>query len=85
MVDASKRLTNTAFSGLASTVAIMGGVGMVCFTGFETLRQIKRLPRRRLIKLWKRGEQKQQEDSSRYTQEDYEMGHLYYARMFHAT
>lgn len=84
MADVSDRLSNTSFAGLASTVAIMGGIGLVCLTGFETMRQMKRLPRRRLIKFWSKKEEEQRA-SSKLTQEDYEMGHLYHARTFHAT
>lgn len=97
MVDQYGREINTAFKGLATTVAIMGGVGGACLIGFETLRQMKRLPRRQMVEFWKEGPAGNHAaigqdrvgvgvgDRCKDTQEDWEMGHLYHARVFHAT
>ncbi|PWN18768.1 hypothetical protein BCV69DRAFT_62337 [Microstroma glucosiphilum] len=91
MTDYADRNFNTEFSGLATTVAIMGGVGGACLLGYETLRQMKRLPRRSMVKFWQNSSReaepsgKGHSDASRIgTQEDWEMGHLYHARTFHA-
>lgn len=97
MVDYEGRNFNTAFSGLITTVAIMGAVGGCCLIGFETLRQMKRLPRKRFVSFWKQNRAMREgrggiDDKGigigsrrKNTQEDWEMGHLYHARTFHAT
>lgn len=98
MADFHSRNFNTSFSGLITTVIIMGAVGGACLVGFETLRQMKRLPGKRFVPFWKgnyrRGGVDAQDDTGvgigsrrkeKDTQEDWEMGHLYHARTFHAT
>ncbi|KAE8222855.1 hypothetical protein CF319_g4016 [Tilletia indica] len=104
--------TNTTFLGLATTTAIFAGIGGVCLIGFETMRQIKRLPNVQFASLsqpWAafrraevqptsngsghpngdhRPQQKTSNDQQKkelLTCEDWEMGHLYHARTFHAT
>ncbi|KAK0535913.1 hypothetical protein OC834_001357 [Tilletia horrida] len=95
--------TNTTFLGLATTTAIFAGIGGTCLIGFETMRQLKRLPHVHFRSLridfsrLRRGHKASTEahDSSRDSGdleqkqklncEDWEMGHLYHARTFHAT
>jgi hypothetical protein len=69
----------------------MGGVGGACLVGYETLRQMKRLPRRKFIRFWQKDNQESGgvgagplDADRKSTQEDWEMGHLYHARTFHA-
>ncbi|KAK0547677.1 hypothetical protein OC846_004765 [Tilletia horrida] len=88
---------NTTFLGLATTTAIFAAIGGVCLVGFETLRQLKRLPTTHfrsfdLPNLSKKhrktdddGVLKPDAESTKLTCEDWEMGHLYHARTFHAT
>ncbi|CAO1613033.1 unnamed protein product [Parajaminaea phylloscopi] len=96
MADYKERNFNTAFSGLTTTVIIMAVVGACCLIGFESLRQLKRLPRRRFVEFWKEKKGSGREGRGsiddigmstrrKNTQEDWEMGHLYHARTFHAT
>lgn len=95
MADYKARNFNTAFSGLITTVVIMAVVGTCCLVGFETLRQMKRLPRKRLVQFWKSKSTNREGKGviddigigsrRKTTQEDWEMGHLYHARTFHAT
>ncbi|PWN50853.1 hypothetical protein IE53DRAFT_368546 [Violaceomyces palustris] len=104
MGDFQERNFNTGFQGLVTTTAIFCAVGGTCLVGYETLRQLRRLPTVRFTKFWrgKRSERDGQggvdaDDAERdriaggiigtrkkLTCEDWEMGHLYQARMFHA-
>lgn len=72
-------------------MAIMGGVGGACLLGYETLRQMRRLPRRSIVRFWQKSKQDEgmagagpSDADQKLTQEDWEMGHLYHARTFHA-
>ncbi|CAO1636976.1 unnamed protein product [Sympodiomycopsis kandeliae] len=99
MVDYGERNFNTDFSGLITTVIIMAVVGGVCLSGFETLRQMKRLPDRHFLRWWRSDPKARHSRTgvgtdrngigdtakTKTTQEDWEMGHLYHARTFHAT
>ncbi|KDN44067.1 hypothetical protein K437DRAFT_274687 [Tilletiaria anomala UBC 951] len=118
MADFAARKINPGFTGLISTSIIFFVIGGVCLVGFETLRQLKRLPR-----LHFRSFRNQLKPSSHHgrrkrrhkgtndgggsasdgfgegtdcerplykhglgtTPEDWEMGHLYMARQFHAS
>ncbi|CAD6901065.1 unnamed protein product [Tilletia controversa] len=107
--------TNTTFLGLATTTAIFAAIGGTCLIGFETMRQLRRLPTVHFASVsqsWaalrksdskpssisdgstgdgeqspqQDGEEKdQQKQKQQLTCEDWEMGHLYHARTFHAT
>ncbi len=132
MSDIQSRNFNTGFRGLITTAAIFAAIGGVALIGFETLRQLKRLPHvhyrslraepnrgdrledryereriRARRRLWfglggsKDEAQREREldakagrrlvNRDRYkmglgtTPEDWEMGHLYMARQFHAS
>ncbi|UZJ54928.1 hypothetical protein CBS101457_004248 [Exobasidium rhododendri] len=103
MADYASRQVNTSFKGLTTTVAIFAAVGSICLIGFETMRQLRRLPKASFVPIRKQKEIK--ERAGRGGQgvsaddregkgkgirellscEDWEMGHLYLARMFHAS
>ncbi|PWN32848.1 uncharacterized protein FA14DRAFT_110789, partial [Meira miltonrushii] len=53
MADLYSRNVNTKFSGLTTTVALFGVVGGLAIVGFETLRQMRRLPKTRIAHIWK--------------------------------
>jgi len=84
---------NTTFLGLATTTAIFAGIGGTCLVGFEVMRQLKRLPSVHFTTLRKtqgttgtiRPSTTSDSQARQLTCEDWEMGHLYHARTFHAT
>jgi len=102
MADYASRDVNTSFKGLTTTVAVFAAIGSICLIGFETMRQLRRLPKVSLVPFWKREKLERQggrggvdvnaDDRggnvvgtrNKLTCEDWEMGHLYLARMFHA-
>ncbi|PWZ02394.1 hypothetical protein BCV70DRAFT_205050 [Testicularia cyperi] len=95
MGDLNNRNFNTSFQGLVTTCAIFAGVGGAAAIGYETLRQYRRLPDRRISRFWRKDPQQRHppggvhdnaaQTRSKDTCEDWEMGHLYHARVFHAT
>ncbi|MCO5590615.1 hypothetical protein L7F22_044586 [Adiantum nelumboides] len=104
MADYQSRDVNVSFKGLTTTVAIFGVIGSICLIGFETLRQLRRLPKVGFVPFWKHDRVKRQGGRGgvdgdkndqgpgagvgirgKLTCEDWEMGHLYLARMFHAS
>jgi hypothetical protein len=84
----SRRGINTSFKGLSTTVGIFAVVGGICLVGFETMRQLRRLPRVAFVPFRKRKNNATKDNKvtvpEKMTSEDWEMGHLYLARMFHA-
>lgn len=84
----SRRGINTSFKGLSTTVGIFAVVGGICLVGFETMRQLRRLPRVAFVPFWKQRDNARRDVQvaapEEMTSEDWEMGHLYLARMFHA-
>jgi hypothetical protein len=102
MADYASRDVNTSFKGLTTTVAIFGAVGSICLIGFETMRQMRRLPNVSFVPIRNRkarqsqggsgvaeihavaGDENAIEARRKLSCEDWEMGHLYLARMFHA-
>lgn len=95
MADLSSRGVDSAFQGLVTTTAIFAAVGGAAAIAYEVLRQFRRLPDRRLSKFWRHDPQSRHapggvQDTAAHTRtkdtcEDWEMGHLYHARVFHAT
>lgn len=103
MADYASRYVNTSFKGLSTTVGLFAIIGGICLIGFETMRQLRRLPQVAFVPFWKRDKRERQggkggvdgrdpgkePDKSigsrqNLTSEDWEMGHLYLARTFHA-
>lgn len=102
MADFESRDVNTSFQGLTTTVALFAAIGAICLTGFEVMRQLRRLPKVSFVPFWKRDKRERQggrggvdvngDDRGgnaigtrdKLTCEDWEMGHLYLARMFHS-
>ena len=97
MSSYADRNFNTGFQGLVTTTAIFAAVGGAAIIGYETLRQLRRLPRVEFVKFWNKDPSQRLKpggidgsrvcpagDESKLTCEDWEMGHLYQARMFHA-
>lgn len=99
MADFEDRNFNTAFTGLITTTGIFAVIGGACWIGFEVLRQMRRLPNTHFAKFWRRSRRERdgmgRVDArgggegigvrNKLTCEDWEMGHLYHARTFHAT
>ncbi|EPQ28682.1 uncharacterized protein PFL1_03985 [Pseudozyma flocculosa PF-1] len=104
MSDFEGKNFNTGFQGLVTTAAIFAGVGGAAIIGYETLRQLRRLPKVEFVRFWKQKRADREGHGgvdgaadpeatagagigtrSKLTCEDWEMGHFYQARMFHAT
>ncbi|KAJ1026694.1 hypothetical protein NDA16_002292 [Ustilago loliicola] len=95
MADLNSKRVNTSFQGLVTTCVIFAAVGSVSVITYETLRQVRRLPRTRISKFWHRDVAKRHapggvHDNPAHTRqkdtcEDWEMGHFYLSRMFHAS
>lgn len=95
MADLNSKKINTNFQGLITTVVIFAAVGGVSVVTYETLRQVRRLPRTRISKFWRKDATQRHapggvQDNPAHTRlkdtcEDWEMGHFYLSRMFHAS
>ncbi|SOV02441.1 uncharacterized protein UDID_04439 [Ustilago sp. UG-2017a] len=95
MADFTSKRVNTSFQGLVTTCVIFGVVASLSVVTYESLRQIRRLPRTRISKFWRKHGEKRHapggvEDNPAHTRrkdtcEDWEMGHFYLSRIFHAS
>ncbi|SNX84519.1 uncharacterized protein MEPE_03228 [Melanopsichium pennsylvanicum] len=95
MADASERSINTSFQGLVSTCVIFAVVGGISAITYESTRQLRRLPRTRFSKFWRKDATRRHppggvHDHPAHTRvkdtcEDWEMGHFYHSRVFHAS
>lgn len=95
MADADSKHFNTSFQGLITTCVIFGVVGSISAITYESLRQLRRLPKTRFTKFWRKDERRRhppggvQDDPAHIrekdTCEDWEMGHFYHSRVFHAS
>ncbi|CDS00941.1 hypothetical protein [Sporisorium scitamineum] len=95
MADAKERTINSSFQGLVSTCVIFAVVGSISAITYESLRQLRRLPRTRFTKFWRKDARQRHppggvQDNPAHardkdTCEDWEMGHFYLSRVFHAS
>ncbi|TKY85905.1 hypothetical protein EX895_005446 [Sporisorium graminicola] len=95
MADADRRTFNSSFQGLVSTCVIFAVVGGISAITYESLRQLRRLPRTRFTKFWRKDASRRHppggvQDNPAHardkdTCEDWEMGHFYLSRVFHAS
>ncbi len=95
MADLVNKKPNTSFQGLVTTCVIFAAVGGVSAITYESLRQLRRLPRTRFSKFWRKDAQRRHppggvhdnpaQERQKDTCEDWEMGHFYHSRVFHAS
>ncbi|GAC71657.1 hypothetical protein PANT_5c00009 [Moesziomyces antarcticus T-34] len=95
MADINTKKPNTSFQGLVTTCVIFAAVGGVSAITYESLRQLRRLPRTRFSKFWRKDAQRRHppggvhdnpaQERQKDTCEDWEMGHFYHSRVFHAS
>ncbi|CBQ73188.1 conserved hypothetical protein [Sporisorium reilianum SRZ2] len=95
MADLNERTINSSFQGLVSTCVIFAVVGSISAITYESLRQLRRLPRTRFTKFWHKDARLRHppggvQDNPAHardkdTCEDWEMGHFYLSRVFHAS
>ncbi|EST05403.1 protein of unknown function DUF221 [Kalmanozyma brasiliensis GHG001] len=95
MADATERQINSSFQGLVSTCVIFAVVGSISAITYESCRQLRRLPRTRFSKFWYDDARRQHPPGGVHddpahvrekdTCEDWEMGHFYLSRVFHAS
>ncbi|SPO25460.1 uncharacterized protein UTRI_03120_B [Ustilago trichophora] len=93
--NADGRGINSNFQGLVSTCVIFAVVGSISAITYESLRQLRRLPRTRFTKFWRKDARRRHppggvQDNPAHardkdTCEDWEMGHFYHSRVFHAS
>ncbi|KAJ9478986.1 putative transmembrane protein [Pseudozyma hubeiensis] len=95
MADLKERQINSSFQGLVSTCVIFAVVGSISVITYESTRQLRRLPRTRFTKFWRKNAYRRHppggvQDTPAHTRdgdtcEDWEMGHFYLSRVFHAS
>lgn len=95
MADLPERQINSNFQGLVSTCVIFAVVGSISAITYESLRQLRRLPRTRFSKFWRKDADLRHSPGGvqdnpaharhKHTCEDWEMGHFYLSRVFHAS